>query len=117
MPLRDANPPGAELVLRTSDQPFTRGSELAALNGIDVIGEIGCVGSYKMNELGNLRYSQEADFIYGECECPLLEDNAYNCVTNARDKLVDNDLTRALLAWICEQVDGLAERMADKRRK
>ncbi|MHC4600939.1 MAG: hypothetical protein ACYS47_18250, partial [Planctomycetota bacterium] len=107
----------SRLILRTSDRPFARGSELAVLNGIDIIGEIGCIGTYRMNELGLLRYSQEAESIYGECECPILEDPKFNCVTNARDKLVENDHVRALLAWIADQVDRLSARMARKRRK
>lgn len=114
---RNAKHPDARLILRTSDQPFTRGSDLAALNGVDILGEIGCIGSYHMNELGFLRFAQEADFIYGECECPLLEDEDFNCVSNDREKLVDNELSRAALAWIAEQVDKLAEEMSGKRKR
>lgn len=113
---RNSKYPDAKLTLRTSEQPFSRGSELEVMNGIDIIGEVGCVGSYRMNELGVFRYAQEADFIYGECECPLLEDPEHNSVTNDREKLADNELTRALLAWIAQQVEELAERMSSKRR-
>jgi hypothetical protein len=70
-----------------------------------------------MNELGFMQYAPETEFILGECECPILEDEAFECVKNDREKLVENDLTRALLAWIREQVDKLAEEMTDKRRK
>lgn len=113
---RNSKYPEAKLTLRTSDQPFSRGSELEVMNGIDILGKVGCVGSYRMNELGVFRFAQEADFIYGECECPLLEDPEHNSVTNDRDKLADNELTRALRAWITQQVEGLAERMSSKRR-
>lgn len=113
---RTAKYPNAKLTLRTSDQPFSRGSELEVMNGIDILGAVGCVGSYRMNELGVMRYAQEADFIYGECECPLLEDPEHDSVTNDREKLADNELTRALLAWVAQQVEGLAERMSSKRR-
>jgi hypothetical protein len=64
-----------------------------------------------------MRYAPETEFILGECECPILEDDAFECVKNDREKLVENDLTRALLAWLREQVDKLAEEMTDKRRK
>lgn len=108
--------PNGKLILRTSEMPLARSSELAALNTVDVIGEMGCIGSYRMNELGFLRYASESEFIYGECECPLLEDPENDSVKNDREKLVDNDLTRALLAWIRQQVDALGEELADKRR-
>lgn len=105
-----------KLILCTSGQPLTRSSELAALNTIDVIGEMGCIASYRMNELGSLRNAPEAEFVYGECECPLLEEQEYDSVRNDREKLVENDLTRALLAWIRIQVDELAGELAERRR-
>lgn len=108
--------PDGKLILCTSDAPLTRSSDLAALNTIDIIGEVGCIASYRMNELGFLRYAPEAEFIYGECQCPLLENPAHDSVKNDREKLVPNDLTNALIEWIRQQVDGLAEQLADKRR-
>jgi hypothetical protein len=115
--LRNSKHPQGKLILRTSQQPLTRAGELAALNAIDILGEVGCIGSYRMHELGPMRFAQEAEFIYGECVCPILEDQQLNCVLNDREKLADNELTRALLGWIREQVDALAEEMAEKRRK
>lgn len=114
--LRTKEYPDGKLILRTSEVPLTRSSDLAALNTIDVIGEIGCIASYRMNELGFLRYAPEAEFIYGECECPLLEDPRHDSVRNDREKLVENELTRALLEWIRVRVDELAEELAEKRR-
>jgi hypothetical protein len=80
------------------------------------MGEIGCIASYRMNELGFLRYAPEAEFIYGECECPLLEDPEHDSVRNDRERLVENELTRALIEWVRRQVDDLAEELAEKRR-
>lgn len=114
---RDKRYPNGKLILRTSQQPMSRSSELANMNAIDVIGEVGCIGSYRMNELGFMRFAPEAEFIYGECECPLLEDRELNLVKNDREKLVDSEVTRALLEWIRLQVDGLAREMAEERRK
>jgi hypothetical protein len=105
--------PDGELVLRTSDIPLSRSGEMAALNAIDILGEVGCIGSYKMNELGFMR--PESEFIYGECRCPMLEEPEINCVRNDREKLVDNDLTQALLHWIHHQVDKLTSEMAARR--
>jgi len=108
--------PNGKLVLRTSDTPLARSGELAALNTIDILGEIGCIGSYRMNELGFLRNAPESEFIYGECQCPMLEDPKINVVSNDREKLVGSELTFALLEWIRQQVDSLAGEMADKQR-
>lgn len=115
--LRNGKYQNGQLVLRTSEQPLARAGDLASLNAVDILGEVGCIGSYRMHELGPMRYAQEAEFIYGECECPILEDPANSCVLNDREKLVDNELTRALLGWIREHVDELAEEMAEKRRR
>ena len=109
--------PNAKLILKTSDAPLSRGSDLASMNAIDIMGEVGCIGSYRMNELGFMSYGAESEFIYGECQCPILEDEALNCVRNDREKLVENEVTRALLEWIRQQVDRLAEEMSDKLRK
>ena len=83
--------PDGKLTLRTSEQPLSRAGEFAALNAIDIIGEVGCIGSYRMTELGI--HAAESEFIYGECHCPLLEDEDFGSVTNDREKLVENDLT------------------------
>ena len=109
--------PNARLILRTSENPLARHSGLGELNAIDILGEVGCIGSYKMNELGFMRYAPESEFIFGECECPILEDEEFGSVRNDREKLVENDHTRALLAWIRDRVDDLAGEMADKRRE
>jgi hypothetical protein len=114
---RNRKYPNATLTLRTSAQPLARSADLAPLNTIDILGEIGCIGSYRMNELGFMRHAPETEFIYGECVCPLLEDEASNSVKNDREKLADNDLTRALIEWIRQQVDALAEEMTSKRRE
>jgi hypothetical protein len=67
-----------------------------------------------MNELAVL--AADAEFIYGECSCPMLEDKGLNLVKNDREKLVDSEMTRSLLAWIAVQVTALAEEMAEKRK-
>jgi hypothetical protein len=107
---------GGKLILRTSEAPLARSGDLAALNSIDILGEVGCIGSYRMHELGFMHNAPESEFIYGECECPFLEDEAVECVRNDREKLAENDLTRALLEWIRQQVDALASEMSEKRR-
>jgi hypothetical protein len=66
-----------------------------------------------MNELGV--FAADAEFVYGECSCPMLEDKNLNLVKNDREKLVDSDITSALLEWLGSQVKSLADEMADKR--
>ena len=106
--------PDAYLDLHTSEQPFSRSGDKAALNSIDILGEVGCIGSYKLNELGYLKYSAQAEFVYGECYCPILEDKEDDCVKNDREKLVDTEKTKALLGWIKSQVDNLCKELSSQ---
>lgn len=106
----------AKLVLRTSEMPLTRSRELASLNSIDVLGRVGCIGSYRMNELGFMANASESEFIFGECECSFLENDDMNCVTNDRERLVANELTGAILTWVRERVDELAAEIGEKRK-
>lgn len=105
------------LILRTSSQPFGRTSKKAELNCIDFIGEIGVIGSYRMEQIGALRYFPQAQYIYGECTCPILEDPDYDCVSNDRDKLVENDRTKLLLEWVASKIDELGEKIAALEQK
>ncbi len=103
--------PGA-LTLKTSNDPL-RGN-LATLNAIDFQGEVGIVGSYRIHELGATRYSGQTEFIYGECECPILEDPDNDSVRNDRQKLIETERSMALLAWVRDRVEELAESMETK---
>jgi len=114
---RNKKYPEAYVILYTAKEPFARMGDRAALNSIDILGEVGCIGSYRLNELGYLRYSPQAEFLYGECYCPILEDPSDDCVKNDREKLVDADKTKALLHWVRQQVDAVCEKMADQERK
>ena len=97
------------LILKTSAEPL-RGT-LSPLNTVDFIGEIGVIASYKIHELGATRFSGQSEFLYGECECPILEDPDHDCVRNDRQKLIETDRSLALLQWVRDQVESLAERM------
>lgn len=103
------------LVLKTSKEPLR--VQLATLNTIDFIGEVGVIGTHRVHELGATGFSGQVDFIYGECECPILEDPDHDCVRNDRQKLIDTDRTGALLEWVREQVEALAERMETKNQQ
>ena len=103
-----------KLSLCTSGEPFSRLGDRASLNCIDIRGEIGVIGSYRMHELGYVKNFTETEFIYGECFCPILEDSKEDCVHNDREKLVENDKSQALLEWICGKVNDLADKMAAK---
>lgn len=109
--------PKGRLLLATSSVPFGRSGKRAELNCIDIIGEIGVIASYRMHEIGFLRYFPQAQSIYGECECPILEDPDEDSVKNDREKLVANKRTQALLEWISEKIDELAEQIAEKETK
>lgn len=104
-----------KLTLKTSNDPL-RG-KLDVLNTIDFIGEVGVIGSYRIHELGQSRFSGQNDFIYGECECPILEDPEMDSVKNDREKLISNERSDALIAWVREQVEALAEKMELKNTR
>jgi len=106
--------PLGTLTLHTSAEPFNRYGDRASLNCIDILGEIGVIGSYRMNELGHIRNFSETEFIHGQCSCPILEDPNDDCVRNDREKLIENEKTQALLAWICQKVNDLADKMSAK---
>jgi uncharacterized membrane protein YgcG len=106
--------PSGKLVLRTSDEPFAPQGERGVLNTIDIMGQMGVVASYRMHELGILTNPAQVEFIYGECHCPILEDPEEDCVRNDREKLVDNERTRALRDWMRQKVNWLADEMAEK---
>ena len=111
---RDARWPDACLVLSTSSESLRfRGADR-----IDFTGEVGVIGSYQSHELrGLLKHPAHAEFIYGECYVPKLEDPEDDCVKNDREKLVDNLKSRALLKWVREKVDELAARIAESEAR
>lgn len=113
---KSATQPKPKLILRTSEQPLTSSRELSTLNTIDILGEVGCIGSYRMNEIGVMRNASDCEFIYGECECAFLEDPQFDCVSNDREKLVSTDLTQEILQWVRERVESFAGEIAERRR-
>lgn len=109
--------PQGNLTLYTSFEPLSRNSRLGDLNRIDIIGEIGVIASYRIQEIGYVNHLSSAEFIYGECKCPILEDPEDDCVKNDRSTLVENTKTKALRKWIGEQIDRLAEKIEEKEKK
>ncbi|GEM_PF-714006 len=114
-------PPG-NLVLKTSSEAMTRGTILGELNRIDILGEVGVIGSYSLYELG-VKGFPAAGFVYGEFgpavenDASILEDPDNDCVTNDRSKLSVNDTTKALLEWIATEVDKLADEITAIERE
>jgi hypothetical protein len=102
------------LILKTSELALSN-SKYSELNRIDIIGELGVIASYNLRELG--LYYPQTDYIYGECECAILEDPEDDCVMNDRTKLADNEKTRALLQWITQQTKDLCEKIAKREQK
>jgi len=103
-----------KLLLKTSEMAFEKNSRFGSLNRIDFMGEIGVIASYQLASDLSVRNFPQAAFIYGECQCPILEDADNNVVKNDRTKLIENDLTRALLQWISDQIDILAAEISSK---
>lgn len=111
--LRDEEWPEAFLVLQTSRESLRN----TGINRLDAIGEIGSIGSHDITSLGLVEHPAHGDFIFGELYCPKLEDPDYKCVANDREKLIDNEKTRALLGWARDQVDELAGKLAEADAK
>lgn len=109
--------PEGHIVLHTSAESFGTG-RLSDLNRVEIIGGFGVIASYHMRSLPYLKHPELADFIYGECKCPILEDADDDCVKNDRTTLQeDNPKTKALLQWICQQIDALADLMHEEQAK
>lgn len=101
-----------ELCLRTSKEPMRGNNE--ELNAIDIsTPKLGPVASYKMVNIGALRYFPQALQIYGECDLPILEDFEKELVQNDRVFLNESDLTNGILEWIRECIDELGKRISD----
>ena len=115
--MRDNKYPAGVLRLSTSEQPLTKNSKNGELNRIDVLGELGVIGSYKIHELGTAALLPQSVFIYGELECPILEKPGSDCVQNDRSKLIENPTTKALLEWVNSQIVELCKKIGEKERK
>jgi hypothetical protein len=105
------------LKLWVSKEPFGRNGRLSDLNCIDILGEIGVIASYRIHELPHLTQYAQAEFIFGECYCPILEDPEEDCVKNDREKLIDGPKTRALLRWVAEKVDDVGKEIEKEEAK
>jgi len=113
--LADNKYSSGKLILKTSEIALSINSRFADLNRIDIIGEVGVIASYPLRELG--LYYPQTDFIYGECECPILEDSDNDYVKNDRSKLSEGEKSSALLNWIKQQVKELCEKISEKEEK
>jgi len=109
---RDDKHPDAHLALQVAkDTLRSKGADR-----IDIVGAVGIIGSYAVHELGG-NVPAAAEFIYGECYCPKLEDPAEDLVKNDRERLVDGEKSRVLLDWIRGQVALLADQIAEADAK
>lgn len=105
------------LKLMAAKEPFGRNSRISELNCIDILGEIGVIASYKIFELPHLTQYAQAEFIFGECSCPILEDPDEDCVKNDREKLIVSPKSLALLRWIAEKVDEIGKEIEKEDAK
>lgn len=117
IPMKDNKYPPGVLRLSTSEQPLTKNSKNGELNRIDVLGELGVIGSYKLHELGTAALLPQSVFIYGELECPILEKPGSDCVQNDRAKLIENPTTKALLEWVNTQIVELSNKIGAEQRR
>jgi len=110
--------PKGKFTLYTSEEPFNRYGDRAALNCVNFKSkDIGIIASYKISELGGaLRNYEMTEFVYGECECPILEDPENDLVLNDREHLAKTERSDALLWWICERINDLTDKMVEQTK-
>jgi hypothetical protein len=108
--------PAGKLILKTSNIALERSIKFSDLNRVDILGELSVIASYKITELGIRHYTQ-AVFIYGECQCPILESPEAMSVSNDRVHLIENDTSKALIEWIRLQIDELAEKIMEQEKE
>ncbi len=102
--------PQGYLKLFVAKEPFGVNGRLSDLNSIDILGEIGVIASYRLQKLIHIKQYAQAEFMFGECYCPILEDPEDDCVSNDREELISsNSKTQALLRWIAHQVDEVGK--------
>jgi len=103
-----------KLTLFTSEEPLT-GNKFKGRNSIDFLSDVGVIANYDISKLGQLKYSGFSEFIYGECDAQVMEDEEY--VTNDRNQFADNVKTKALLYWTKECIDKLCENMEEVAKR
>lgn len=115
----NTNFPQGKLTLYTAEEPFNRYDVRSALNCINFkSNDIGIIASYRITELGGyLRNTEWTEFVYGDCECPILEDPGEDCVENDREHLVQTERVKALLWWITERVNDLTDKMVERSKE
>jgi len=104
-----------KIILKTSEIALSSNSKYSDLNRIDIIGEMGVIGSYYLREFG--LYYPQTDFIYGECTCPILEDPEDDCVSNDRVKLISNEKSKIVLGLIKESIENLCKKISSQEKK
>lgn len=108
-------PQNISLLLYTSDIPLS-GLNYKGLNRIDFLGKMGVIASYSLSEIG-LFSSGFTEFIYGECNCSIMEDKEEDYVKNDRVNFVRGDRSEALLKWVQDCVNDLAKKMEERQKE
>jgi hypothetical protein len=104
-----------KIILKTSEIALSSNSKYSDLNRIDIVGEMGVIGSYYLREFG--LYYPQTDFIYGECICPILEDPNDDCVSNDRVKLISNEKSKVVLDLIKGSIENLCKQISSQEKK
>lgn len=103
-----------KLKLFTSDEPL-KGMKHKGRNSIDFLGDIGVIANYDISKIGHFQAFGYSEFIYGECECPIME--VEDLVTNDRQNFIEAPLTQAILNWVKGCVEKLCLEMDAQVKK
>lgn len=103
--------PSGHLVLRVSAKPL-RGQALETWNRIDFrAAGITTIGYRPLDELP-VQFPQYRQFLFGECNVPLLTDPSDNYEMQGRGRLNDGPLSGALYQFVTEEADKILGQIA-----
>ena len=98
-----------KLTLKTAKDPIHKKKER---NKIEILARKGVLASHQINKMPVEVYPY-VDYIYGECELPILESDGGKFINNDRSDLIKSPFTEALLIWISKEIDKIARKIED----
>ncbi len=96
-----------KLILETAKDPLKKEQ-----NKIEFLAKKGVLASHHIKNMPVEVYPQ-VDYIYGECELPILESGNSEFIQNDRSDLIKSPFTYALLIWVSKEIDKIASKIKD----
>ena len=96
-----------KLILKTAKNPLNKEQNI-----IEFLAKKGVLASNYINTM-SADISPQVDYIYGECELPILESGNSEFIPNDRSALIESAFTDALLIWVSKEIDKIASAIRD----